>query len=69
MACTGLTDLELGLLSILVACDPLDPPQVYSEAMESLTLSSSSSILAILLSTQELFNLAPGAWANLRLRR
>ena len=69
MACNGLTELELGLLSVLAACDPLDPPAIYSTAMESLTPSSSTAVMSLLLQVEELFNLIPPySWTKLALR-
>lgn len=69
MACNGLTEQELGLLCVLVSCCPLDPPPVYTLAMDALTMSSAATVLALLLSTQELFNAAPQAWQNIELKR
>ena len=69
MACTGLTELELGLLSILVACEPLDPPPVYHRAWHTLTLSASTAMLVLVLSVQELLQSAPpSVWTALSLK-
>ena len=69
MACNGLTELELGLLSVMAACDPMDPPAIYTAALEALTPSSSTAVMALLLQLEELFNLLPPySWTKLNLK-
>ena len=69
MACTGLTEQELGLFCLLVSCCPLDPPPFYATALETLTLSSAAPVISLLMATQELFNACPQTWATIKLKR
>ena len=69
MACRGLTSLDLALMSCLLCCDPCDPGELYEKGLESLvSTSSSASLLALVLSVEELFRLSPASWGAIRLK-
>ena len=69
----GLTELEIGLLSVLVACDPIDPPPIYSQVIQflekSLSRNASLELLTFLMSIQDLFSSDPNSWMNLSLKQ
>jgi hypothetical protein len=69
MACSGLTSLDLALMCCLLSCDPLEPGELYERSLESLVgTSASATLLALVLSVEELFRLAPASWTSVRLK-
>ena len=69
----GLTELEIGLLSVLAACDPLNPPPIFSSVTDHLEQSFSRNagweLMTFLINLQELFLTSPTSWMNLNLKQ